>query len=67
MRKQVLRFPPITEMVPRFKIKRGFRPGSFYAVFEDGWYAEQMEWLFKDCRVASFGQFENSYELKEGM
>jgi len=58
-RRNVLRFP---FKVPKYKIKKGYT-GKYYAVFEDNYDVEEMEWLLGDYRICSFGQFDNAYEL----
>lgn len=58
-----------SETDPPFQIERGRRPGTYYAVFKDAGAAfefhMQYPWVFDDCPIVHFGQYENAFDITD--
>lgn len=53
--------------VPKFQIVKGRRPGTKYAVFNDSFelfeFTLLMPWVFADCSVVNFGEYDNAFDI----
>ena len=60
---------PVSVDLPAFDIRKGNRPGTYYAVFNNALEAFEFDllvpWAFEGCPIVHFGQYENAFDITD--